>query len=90
MQNDNDMAGRIMAHAFNDELEKIAGSQGLKRQLRIAASRERLGKRLMGMPFESRPKADLDRWSALLGKGRKLNKRNAHRYLTGGRRDPRD
>jgi hypothetical protein len=37
MQNDNDMAGRIMAHAFNDELEKIAG---LPRALKGMSSRE--------------------------------------------------
>jgi hypothetical protein len=49
MQN-GDMAGRIMAHAFNDELEKIAGSGGIRRWRRISAARESLGARVRKMP----------------------------------------
>ena len=79
----------IMA-AFENELEKISGSLGLKRQLRLGEARQRLGERLMELPFKSRPKADLDRWDALLQKERKLNKRNVLRSRAiGGRQDPR-
>ena len=49
MQNDNDMAGRIMAHAFNDELDKLAASDADRsRRRRRAAAGVAVGAAALG------------------------------------------